>query len=333
MQKVISCAQFKIKPVGRKKGHSLKRKQVGSFFNLLLTRRRIHLSPEKNSPTSEIMKKYLITALVFFATTAAFAQRRGRTTNPNTPTTTQAKDTTSALTKALQNAPPPAKPAKPGKKDWSKVKLNPKRAQDHFMFEVGYTNWAGATDSMNIQGFSRTANFYFMYNWPFKSDARLSVAAGIGIGSNNLFFHQQEVLVAAYNNQTLAFPDESQSNHYKKYKLVTTFLEVPVELRFALDPENMDHTWKFAIGTKVGLMLSAYTKGKTLQSPNGQTIGNYTLKESSKEFFNTPEFQPTLRVSKGYIGIFAQIQLNPLIKSSAGPAVLPWSTGIVISGL
>ena len=104
------------------------------------------------------------------------------------------------------------------------------------MFELGYTNWAGATDSMNIQGFSRTANFYFMYNWPFKSDARLSVAAGIGIGSNNLFFHQQEVLVAAVNAQTLAFPDESQTNHYKKYKLVTTFLEVPVELRFALDP-------------------------------------------------------------------------------------------------
>jgi len=279
------------------------------------------------------MKKYFITTLVFFATTAAFAQRRGRTTNPNTPTTTQAKDTTSALTKALQNAPPPAKPAKPGKKDWSKVKLNPKRAQDHFMFELGYDNWAGATDSMNIQGFNRSANFYFMYNWPFKSDARLSVAAGIGIGSSNIFFHQQEVLVAAWQNQTLAFPDESQTNHYKKYKLVTTFLEVPVELRFALDPENMDHSWKFAVGTKVGLMLSAYTKGKTLQGPNGATLGNYTLKESSKEFFNTPKFEPTIRVSKGVIGIFAQIQLNPLIKASAGPAVFPWSTGIVISGL
>lgn len=201
------------------------------------------------------------------------------------------------------------------------------------MVELGYDNWVGSTDSMNIKGFNHSENVYFMYAWPFKTDARLSFAAGVGLGSSNIYFAHQEVLVAAYQNQTLAFPDETGSNHFKKYKLTTTYLEVPLELRFSLDPEHMDHSWKFAVGTKIGLMLSAYTKGKTLLNPTGQVLGNYTEKESSKQFFSTAEFTPTVRISKGVIGFFTQIHINSLIKASAGSSVFPISGGIVISGL
>jgi hypothetical protein len=277
------------------------------------------------------MKKYFVFVLVLLATTAAFAQKR-RSANP-TPTT-QAKDTTSALTKALQSAKPTPPPPNPNKKDWSKVKLDPRKAADHFMIELGYDNWANTPDSIHIQGFNRSFNFYFMYNFPFKSDVRWSIAAGIGIGSSNIFFHNQEVLVnASFTNQTLAFPDETGNTHFKKYKLVFTYLEVPLELRFAVDPTDMDHSWKIAVGTKVGLMLSAYTKGKDLISGSGASQGNYIEKESSKAFFNTPKFEPTVRVSKGVVGIFGQIQLNSPIKASAGPSVFPFSAGIVLSGL
>ncbi|HTR30373.1 MAG TPA: outer membrane beta-barrel protein [Puia sp.] len=271
------------------------------------------------------MKKYVLTALVTFATTAVFAQQKP--TNPP-----PATDTTAAKRPVTQ--PQPAPPHTNTKqKDWSKVKLDPRRPQDHFMFELGYDNWVGSTDSMNIKGFNHSENFYFMYAWPFKTDARFAVAAGIGLGSSNIYFAHQEVLVAAYQNQTLAFPDEEGANHYKKYKLTTTYLEVPVELRFSLDPEHMDHSWKFAVGTKIGLMMSAYTKGRTLVSATGQTLGVFTVKNSSKQFFSTAEFTPTFRVSKGFIGFFAQIHVNPLIKPAAGPSVFPVSGGIVISGL
>jgi len=286
-----------------------------------------------NSTTSDIMKKFVFTVIVILAATAAFAQNR-RTQNPNKPSAnTPAQDTTSALTKALKNAPPPAEPAKPGKKDWSKIKPDPRKSQDHFMVELGYDNWVGSTDSMNIKGFNHSENVYLMYAWPFKTDGRLSLAAGVGLGSSNIYFAHQEVEVANYNNMTLAFPDEGGESHYKKYKLTTTYLEFPVELRFALDPEHMDHSWKFAFGAKVGLMLSAYTVGKTLLYPTGAVQGNYTVKYSSKQFFSTAEITPTIRVSKGVIGFFAQIHANPLIKASAGPAVFPISGGIVLSGL
>jgi len=201
------------------------------------------------------------------------------------------------------------------------------------MFELGYDNWVGSTDSMNIKGFNHSENVYFMYAWPFKSDGRLSLAAGVGLGSSNIYFAHQEVMVAAYANQTLAFPDEEGGPHFKRYKLTTTYLEFPVELRFAVDPTNMDHTWKIAVGAKIGLMMSAYTKGVDLVDVTGRLIGSYTEKESSKQFFSAAEFTPTIRVSKGVIGFFAQIHANPLIKGSAGPSVFPVSGGIVLSGL
>lgn len=266
--------------------------------------------------TSEIMKKLFVIVLALIATTAAFAQ----------------KDSTAALKKLLVSAPPPAAPVAANKKDWSKINLT-KRANDHFMFELGYDAWIGKPDSIHTTGFSRSANFYAMFDFPFKTDPRLSIGAGLGIGTSNMFFDKEEVLVASTTNPTLAFPDESGANHYKKYKLVTTYLEAPVEMRFALDPENTNKSWKFAVGVKVGLLLSAYTKGKTLQNNVGQTLGNYTLKESSKQYFNGTRLAGTARISKGVFGVFSQINVTGLIKSSAGPSVFPFSAGIVLSGL
>jgi len=275
----------------------------------------------------EIMKKYFVFAVVLFATTAAFAQKK----NPPKSTTTSAQDSVAAAKKAtLAAATTPA--ATSGKKDWSKVNLS-RRANDHFMFQFGYDNWAAAPDSIHIQGFNRSANFYFMFDFPFKSDPRLSVGAGVGIGSSNIFFNQQEVLVAAYNNQTLAFPDQEGGNHFKKYKLVTTFLEAPIELRFATDPEHTNSCWKFAIGMKAGLLMSAYTKAKDLQNNVGQTLGSYIEKESSKQFFNSTKLAATARINYGPVGIFGQFQFNSLLKANAGPTIYPFSFGIMVSGL
>lgn len=220
------------------------------------------------------------------------------------------------------------------KKDWSKVKLG-RRADDHFMVQIGYDGWAAAPDSISISGFSRSFNFYFMFDMPFKTDPRFSVGVGLGIGSSNIFFHDQFVDVASTENSatTLAFTDQTGGNHYKKFKLVSTYLEVPVELRYAIDPENTNKSWKFALGVKTGLLLSTYTKAKDLENNANQVINSYIQKESSKKYFNGARIVGTARISYGVFGIFGQLQATSFIKSGAGPAVYPFSIGICFSGL
>jgi hypothetical protein len=267
------------------------------------------------------MKKLFVIALAFLATTAAFAQND----------TAAAKQPVKAVPlSAVNQASTPTN--KPAKKDWSKINLK-RRANDHFVFQFGYDGWAGRPDSIHTTGINRSANFYFMLDFPFKTDPRFSIGAGLGIGTSNIYFNKQKVLVAATGNPTLAFPDLSGTDHFKKFKLVTTYVEAPIELRFAVDPENTNKSWKFALGMKVGLMLSAYTKGKTLQNNAGQTLSSYTEKESSTHFFNTTRLAGTARISKGPIGLFGQMQVTGLIKNGYGPTILPFTIGVQISGL
>ena len=221
-----------------------------------------------------------------------------------------------------------------GKKKVTYASLNlANRANDHFMIEFSYDNWVGKTDSMRTTGFCRGFAFYFMYDFPFKTDPHFSVGAGIGIDASNVYFVQTNVGVATQGNVTLAFTSTANSDHFKKYKLVITNLDVPLELRYAFNPENTNKSWKIALGVKAGLLLSTYTKGKNLENAAGQVINSYIEKQSSTRYFNQGRLVSTLRVNFGWAGVFGTYQLTPLIKNGSGPTVNPYSVGIVLSGL
>ncbi len=236
----------------------------------------------------------------------------------------------STAKKALATKPA-APTTTPKKKDWSKVNLG-NRANDHFLVQLGYDGWAQIPDTIHTKGFSRSLNVYLMYDFPFKTDPRFSVGVGVGIGSSNIFFNKQEVGVESLN-AGLPFPDKSQTDHFKKYKLVSTYAEAPVELRFVADPEHNSKSWKAAVGIKVGTLLDVHTKGKTLQSSTGTTLNNYIQKEASKRFFNATKLAGTARIGYGHISLFGQFQINNFIKDGLGPNVHPFSLGITFSGL
>lgn len=241
-------------------------------------------------------------------------------------------DSSATEARSTQAAPAPVKEkVSTPKKDWSKVKLGG-RANDHFMIQTGYETWSQVPDSIRLKGFGRHLNIYLMMDFPFKVDPRFSVGIGVGIGSSNVFFDKHEVQIAG-TSQTLQFRNLADTNHFKKYKLVNVWAEVPVELRFALDPENTNKSWKFALGAKVGTMVNAHTKGKNFQTKSGGTINNYTEKINSRRYFNNLRLAATARISYGPFGIYGAYQINSLIKDNQGPPVHPVSIGLTISGL
>jgi hypothetical protein len=172
-----------------------------------------------------------------------------------------------------------------------------------------------------------------MFDFPFKTSPRFSVGLGLGLGTDNFYLDKMTVDIAGRSNNTLSFRNVSDTNYFKKYKVATTFLEIPVELRFAANPENTNKSWKVAVGGKVGTMLSAMTKGKNLMSRNGGTILSYTEKIKSKRFFNSTRLSVTGRISKGIFGIYGSYQINQFVKDGAGPDIRPFQIGLTISGL
>jgi hypothetical protein len=233
------------------------------------------------------------------------------------------------LSKIIPTPPPAAPKKKEGK--YAHIDLS-NRANDHFLFQIFYAGWANKPDSINTKGFCRGFNGYLMFDFPFKTDPRFSIGIGAGVGTDNIYFDKTTAEVAGIT-PTLRFKDVSDTTHFKKYKLATTYLEAPIELRFAANPANTNKSFKVALGAKVGLLVNVHNKGKNLESSNGAALNNYIQKESSKRYFNNNRLVVTGRVGYGFIGAFVAYQVNAFIKEGAGPSVHPYNLGITISGL
>ena len=218
------------------------------------------------------------------------------------------------------------------KKDWSKVKID--QPGDHLMLQLSSDHWSGAPDSISnrMKGFSRGLNFYVMLNKPFKSDARLSVAFGVGISSSSMFFSKTNIGINTTGN-VLPFTNADSTNYFKKYKLATMFVEAPIELRYTFDPEHEGKSWKLAVGVKVGTMLDAHTKGKTLLNKSGTTVNSFTEKQSKSTLFNTTRLSATARVGIGHFSLFGSYSITTFLKDGAGAPIRPYQIGIALSGL
>lgn len=206
------------------------------------------------------------------------------------------------------------------------------RANDHFMLQFGYTGWAGKPDSINTSGFSKSFNVYFMFDFPFKTNPKLSIALGPGISSDHIIFKKTYVGIKDIT-QTLRFIDQSDTTHFKKTKLNTTYLEAPIEFRYVANPLTSDKSFKFALGVKVGTMINAHTRNKDLENVSGNTINAYTMKETSKRFFNTTRLVGTARVGIGHFTLYGSYQLTSLFKEGVAAEIRPFSIGLTLSGL
>jgi hypothetical protein len=208
------------------------------------------------------------------------------------------------------------------------------RSGDHIMVQLGSDIWGGVPDSIGSRkkGLWRTANLYVMMNKPFKTNKKFSAAFGIGISSSNMYFKNMNADISS-TSAKMPFTNLDSANRFKKYKLTTAFLEVPVELRFIKNPEKGNKSIKAALGVKVGTLINVHNKGKTLQNKAGNVVNNFVQKQSDKHFFNSTRLSATARVGYGNFSLFASYQINNLLKDGVGPNIKPLQVGLCISGL
>lgn len=208
------------------------------------------------------------------------------------------------------------------------------RSGDHLMLQLSSDHWSGAPDSVtsHIKGLSRGLNVYVMLNKPFKADPRFSVAFGLGVGSSNIYFKKMTVDIAS-TKTVLPFTQTDTSSHYKKFKLATTFLEIPVEFRFTANPSTPNKSIKVALGAKVGTLLNAHTKAKTLQDASGKTISNAIEKTNTKSYFNSTRIAATARIGYGNFTLFGAYNFGSIFKDGVAPNVKLLQIGLTFSGL
>lgn len=212
-----------------------------------------------------------------------------------------------------------------------------KRVTDHFIIGLGVAGLGGTNDTTATHGLSRQFNLAFMTDKPFKSNPHFSLGYGVGISSTNLFFKNRYWDIKS-NEQVLPISDKSSSStdRYKKYKLVVTYLEIPVELRWAKNIENPSKGFKAAIGLKPGFRLSSYTKGKNAIDASGNSIygSGYVMKERDGKYFRSLMLTGSARAGIGAFSLFCNYSILGMLNGSAGHGTLrPFAIGVAISGL
>lgn len=205
------------------------------------------------------------------------------------------------------------------------------RPNDHLLFQLGYTKWSNIPDTINTSGLSKSINMYFMFDFPFKTNPKLSMAFGPGIATDHILFSKTHVGIKD-NTPTILFTNQADTNNFKKTKLATAYLEAPIEFRYSADPLN-GKGLKFAIGVKIGTLINAHTRNTKFQDKSNQIINDYVMKEASKRFINKNRLSVMGRIGLGHVTLYSSYSLTPVFRDGFGPEVRPFSIGLTLSGL
>jgi len=208
------------------------------------------------------------------------------------------------------------------------------RTGDHLMLQLTSDHWIGAPDSIKsrMTGFARGLNLQVLLDQRFKGSPQWSVAFGLGVSTSGMYF-KNTVVDLKSKTSTLPFRNVDSVDHFKKYKLATSYLEIPLELRFTLKPEAENKSIKAAIGVKVGTLLNVHTKGRILLDKNGANLNNYTAKETGKAFMNSTRLAATARIGYGNFSVVGSYQFNNIFKDGVAADMRLFQIGLNFSGL
>ncbi|HKL39089.1 MAG TPA: porin family protein [Cryomorphaceae bacterium] len=194
------------------------------------------------------------------------------------------------------------------------------RYDDKLILEFTNDMWLDLPEGVELRPVSIGFKGHFYSDYTFGRRSNVSFAWGVGISADNV--HSNAALVQEENDdgttgdQILTpFDDDYE---YEKNKHTTTYLELPLELRFIAKGRN---AFRFAVGFRVGYLLT--DKQKIIDSRGKRKIYDF-------EHVTTFRYGVNARIGVGKIALTGFYSLTPLIEEGKGTQVIPISLGIAI---
>ncbi|MCL6524862.1 MAG: PorT family protein [Thermoflavifilum sp.] len=197
-------------------------------------------------------------------------------------------------------------------------------SRDFLLLQLGHDVWSGLPAGVSTRGWNRDFNIALLYDFPFQQ-SHFSFALGLGVSTSNVFFKNLTLNIADSTSSQLNFTQDSK---YSKYKIATTYLEIPLEFRYRQFERNANKGFKFALGAKLGLNTDAHAKGKRLVAGFPEVE-----KFKTRRFFNPYRVAATARIGWGNFNLYGSYSLTPLFRQNSGLNVHTYSIGVCLSGL
>jgi hypothetical protein len=194
------------------------------------------------------------------------------------------------------------------------------RYDDKLILELTNDMWLDLPDGVELRPVSIGFKGYFYTDYTFGRESNVSFAWGLGISADNVHSNaelvQEEFEDGTTGDQILTPFDENYE--YETNKHTTTYLELPLELRFIAKGRN---AFRFAVGFRVGYLLS--DKQKIIDTRGKRKIYDF-------EHVTTFRYGVNARIGIGKVALTGFYSLTPLIEEGKGTQVIPISVGIAI---
>jgi hypothetical protein len=165
-------------------------------------------------------------------------------------------------------------------------------------------------------------NVFAMYNHELNENG-LSVAAGLGISSENLFVTDH--YVADIHADVVEFNPIPDGLAASRSKMNFTYLDIPLELRLKTEGDL-----RFGLGFKFGILMDSKTfyKGDAFDA-NGASLGYAEISKDKKiNQLENYRFGVQLRVGYKWVQAFGYYALNKVFIAEKGPQMYPIHVGI-----
>lgn len=193
------------------------------------------------------------------------------------------------------------------------------RWDDKILLELTHDTWLDAPSGVEYKIPSLGFKAYFFSDYTFGEESNFSFAWGFGVSADNVKsnaeFIQEEFEDGTTGDQELV-PIERD---YEKNKFVTTYLEVPLELRYISDGK---HPLRIIGGFRLGYLLSDHQK---IEDTDGKA------KFYDFEHITKWRYGVSARIGYSYIQLTAFYSLTPLIEEGKGTDLTPISLGLAFT--
>jgi outer membrane protein with beta-barrel domain len=212
------------------------------------------------------------------------------------------------------------------------------------LVDFGVNGTAGAPVGFEKGWFgSRTFNVYYYY--PMRlGNSKITVNAGLGLGMDRFKFTNRYYLAdtAVQDGRFELVPSFVDTDGNDKYDSITfpglkksllsmTYLDVPLEFRYNVNPDDPNRTFWVAVGGRAGWMIGANSKIK--RKFDGDRIVH---KDRYRQGLNQFRYGVSLRIGIGNFNFFGFYNLSPLFEKGKGPSqtqMTTFTTGISLVGL
>lgn len=177
-----------------------------------------------------------------------------------------------------------------------------------FQVDFGYnTPTEKAGFNTGLMG-STSVNLYYFYDMRL-GKSKFSVHPGIGFGLDRYKFNNNKTLGYNASQDTVFMVDVTLPN-LRKTKLITNYIDIPLEVRFSSRPDDPNRSFKMSLGFKVGLLYESFTKIKYSEDGERKKI-------KDKQNFNLlpVRYGPYFRIGGGNFSVYGYYNITPLFKN------------------